>query len=130
MCKEDVKLEPIKISFDGTTYYAKEKANKVGCRLTFSIKGPDDVIKMLESFADEDLYEVVAETKLHPDDEFNFEKGCKIAQAKAENMAYRRLDRMLNRITHRLMGVVDSFCDFSYKSDRVIKHNKEFISKF
>lgn len=130
MYKEDVKLEPIKISFEGATYYVKEKTNKVGCRLTFSIKGPNDVIKMLESFVDEELYEVVAETKLHPDDEFNFEKGCSIARAKAENMAYRRLDRMLNRITHRLMGVVDSFCDFSYKSDRVIKHNKEFISKF
>ena len=126
--KDDVKLEPIKISFETPHFYTKD--DKVFCKLGFSIKGSDDVIRIIENFADADCCEVTAYAKLHPEDNFDINAGMKVARARAESMAYKQFERMLNRITHRMMGVVDSFCDFSYKSDRVIKHNKEFISKF
>lgn len=124
------KLEPIKISFDGTAYYVNEKTNKVGCRLTFSFKGPDSVIKVLSQFADVECCEVLAEATLHPKDRFDVEKGVAVARAKAESMAYRKANNMFKRICGKLADVALSFKNFNDKTIRVIEHNNEYISKF
>ena len=123
-------LEPIKISFDTPIYYVNKKTNKVGCRLQFEIKGPDSVIKVINSFADEDCFEVVAEASLHPDDNFDIEKGTTIARAKAETMAYRRVNRLFKRICGKLANVAIAFMDFDHKALTVINNNDDFLSKF
>lgn len=128
MCKEDVKLEPIKISFETPHFYTKD--DKVFCKLGFSIKGSDDVIQIIENFADADCCEVTAYAKLHPEDNFDINAGMKVARARAESMAYRQFERMLCRITCRLMGVIDQFVDFNEKTHNVIESNNKYIAKF
>lgn len=123
-------LEPIKISFDTPIYYVNKKNNKVGCRLSFGIKGPASVITIINSFTDEDCFEVVAEASLHPDDSFDIEKGKTIARAKAETMAYRRVNRLFKRICGKLADVAIAFMDFDVKSATVINNNDEFLAKF
>ena len=123
-------LEPIKISFDTPIYYVNKKTHKVGCRLSFGIKGPTSVIKVINSFADEKCFEVVAEASLHPDDNFDIEKGTTIARAKAETMAYRRVNRLFKRICGKLANVAIAFTNFDHKALTVINNNDEFLSKF
>lgn len=123
-------LEPIKISFDTPIYYVNKKNNKVGCRLTFGIKGPASVIKVINAFTDEDCFEVVAEASLHPKDRFDVETGTAIARAKAETMAYRRVNRLFKRICGKLADVAIAFSDFDVKTATVINNNDKFLSKF
>ena len=126
--KDDVKLEPIKISFEAPHFYTKE--DKVFCKLGFYIKGSDDVIRIIENFADAECCEVTAYAKLHPEDNFDMNAGMKVARARAESMAYRQFERMLCRITCRMMGVIDSFADFNEKTHNVIESNNKYIAKF
>lgn len=123
-------IEPIKISVTNTTYYLNKKANVVGCRLSFNIKGPDNVIKVIDALFDYDCYEVTAEAHLNPDDNFDFEIGKKVARAKAESMAYNRVSKLLARIAIKMTGVIESFTTFVDKADVVITHNNEYLSKF
>jgi hypothetical protein len=129
-CKYAVKLESVKISFEEPCFYVKEEENKVFCKLGFYIKGPEDVIRIIENFADAECCEVTAYAKLHPEDNFDLNVGMKVARARAETMAYRQFERMLCRITWRLMGVIDAFVDFNEKTQNVIESNNKYISKF
>lgn len=123
-------IEPIKISVTNTTYYLNKKANVVGCRLSFNIKGPDNVISIIEALLDYDCYEVTAEAHLNPADNFDFEIGKKVARAKAETMAYNRVSRLLTRIAIKMTNAIDSFTTFVDKADAVITHNNKYLSKF
>lgn len=127
---DDVKLEPIKISFVNTWFIINEEEKTVGCKLRFNIKGSKDAIKIINDFADDKFREVTAYARLHEGDVFDIESGKKVARARAESMAYRRFERMLCRITCQLMGVIDSFADFNEKTHNVIESNNKYIGKF
>lgn len=132
LCLEDLMsvVEPIKLSVQNTVFYVNKKTNVVGCKLYFDVKGPSDVITALKSYADYPCCEVTAEAHLNPDDNFDVEVGKKIARAKAESMAYRRLANLLNRIAYRMLNVLDSFDDFMYKADSVVDHNNTYLATF
>ena len=123
-------LEPIKISITNTTYYVNTKANTVGCRLSFNIKGPDNTIDIISLLFDHDCYEVTAEARLNPEDNFDYEIGKKVARAKAESMAYKRVSRMLVRIAYKMNEAMMSFGEFIDKAERVIIHNDKYLAKF
>lgn len=123
-------LEPIKISITNTTYYVNKKANTVGCHISFNIKGPDNAINIISLLFDHDCYEVTAEAHLNPDDNFDFEIGKKVARAKAESMAYKRVSRMLVRIAYKMNEAIMSFGEFIDKAERVINHNDKYLAKF
>ena len=123
-------LEPIKISVTSTTYYLNKKANTVGCRLAFNIKGPDAAIEVINALFDYDCCEVTAEAKLNPADEFDYETGKRVARAKAESMAYNRVSKLFARIAYKMTDVLNAFTLFVDKADRVITHNNEYLSKF
>ena len=123
-------LEPIKISVTSTTYYLNKKANIVGCRLMFNIKGPDAAIEVINALFDYDCYEVTAEAKLNPEDKFDYETGKRVARAKAESMAYNRVSKLFARIAYKMTDVLNAFTVFVDKADRVITHNNEYLSKF
>lgn len=123
-------IEPIKLSVRDTIFYVNEKTKAVGCKLYFDVKGPADVISVIKTFTDNSRYEVVAEARVNPEDTYNIEVGKKVARAKAESMAYRQLANILQRITYRLMTVLNSVDDFMYKTDAVIEHNNNYLATF
>lgn len=121
-------VEPIKLSVNKIVYYTKDTT--VYCKMFFNVKGPSDVLAVIDTLVDEDCYEVTAEAKVAPGDAFDLEIGKKVARAKAESMAYRKLFGCLRRLASRLMDVFDAIDEFGYKADTVCNHNEEYLSKF
>lgn len=129
--------EAIKLSITNTVYYTKPivrpdgtPANGVYCKINFVIKGPEDVLSTIDMFADVDCYEAVGQATVNPDDTFDYLIGMKIARAKAESLAYAKVDRLFRRVSGHLANVAIHFLNFQSKSASVIEHNKKYINQF
>ena len=74
----------------------------------------------------------VTETAVaRPEDEFDVEKGKKIARAKAEASAYKHAAKTLYKVMGEALKVLtDSSAEFIAKASIVCKHNKEYIETF
>ena len=96
----------------------------------FNVKAQPDVIATIGALVDEDCYEVTAEARLATGDIFDLETGKKIARAKAESMAYRKLWGCLSRLSNRMLNVLDCIEEFGYKAESVVNHNDEYLATF
>lgn len=126
-------VEPIKLSFTDPIYYTKTNwggTTVVYCKLQFAIKGPSDVLKAIKMFADEDCYESIGQATVEPRDDYDFETGKRIARAKAESLAYKKVNRLFTRICGRLTDTVLMFFRFSDKTEQVVDHNDKYLSNF
>lgn len=129
--------EAIKLSITNTVYYTKpivrpdgSTSKGVYCKINFVIKGPEDVLSVVDMFADADCYEAVGQATVNPDDNFDYHTGMKIARAKAESLAYAKVDRLFRRVSGHLANVAIHFLNFQTKSASVIEHNNKYLSKF
>jgi len=72
-----------------------------------------------------------ATAKCHPDDTFNQELGCKIAEAKAEAKAYKLMANAINKKWAEHMDAIEGLypmkVNFSSKATRCVKHNNKYI---
>ena len=127
-CFVDELIDPIKLSVNKIVYYTK--GTTVYCKMFFKVKGPSDVLAVIDTLVNEDCYEVTAEAKVAPGDTFDLEIGKKVARAKAESMAYRKLFGCLRRLASRLLDVFDAIDEFGYKADAVCNHNEDYLSTF
>ena len=75
-------------------------------------------------------WELTAYATADPDDEFNVDTGMKIARAKAESMAYRRVKNLLSRFVVFDYDFTLKAVKFADKALDMIDHNEEYISKF
>ncbi len=66
---------------------------------------------------------------LHKEDEFNYEVGCRIALAKAERIAYKRVGKGIAEEYKSLTNLIKDLDDFIYKAESMVKHNTEYIKK-
>lgn len=123
-------VEPIKLSITDTIFYTNPKNMSVGCKIYFVIKGPNDVLNIINMFADEDCHEAVAEAHVNPEDVYDVETGKRIARAKAESLAYKKVNKLFSRICGRLTCAAISFMEFNEKSESVVNHNDEYLSRF
>lgn len=71
--------------------------------------------------------ETVGIAKLSPSDVFDEYKGKKIAQAKAENKAYKRALQINKVNTERLFRHIQACALFEIKADKVMYHNEKYI---
>ena len=71
----------------------------------------------------------VGVAKLHEKDEFNYEIGCRIALAKAERIAYKRVGKSMAEEYKNLTNFISDFDNFIYKAESMVKHNTEYIKK-
>ena len=124
----DANIQPIKLSVNKIVYYTKDTT--VYCRMFFNVKGHPDVLTTIDALVDEDCYEVTAEARLAAGDTFDLETGKKIARAKAESMAYRKLWGCLSRLSDRMLNVLDCIDEFGYKAEAVVNHNDEYLATF
>ena len=126
-------VELIKLSFTDPIYYTKPNASgttTVYCKLQFVVKGPNNVLKSIEAFADEDCYESIGQATVDPRDDYDFETGKRIARAKAESLAYKKVSKLFARICGHLTDVALAFMQFNDKAEFIVDHNDTYLSKF
>ena len=123
-------VEPIKLSITDTIFYTNPKNMSVGCKIYFVIKGPNDVLNIINMFADEDCYEATGQATVDPRDDYDFATGKRIARAKAESLAYKKASKLFARICGHLTSVALAFMQFNDRAEFVVDHNDTYLSKF
>lgn len=127
-------MENFKISVLDTDYFVNEKKKCVTCRLNFFIKC-NAFAKVVFNSARDYLgpvgCEVIGVAKMHPDDKFDVEIGKKVARAKAESLAYKKVaDYFTEYIQLYYNKITMPMLEFMGKADYVIDHNNEYIAQF
>ena len=115
----------IKLSFDETNFYCD--GNNVTCELVVGFNAPMAFYLNLGS----PYIKVKATAKCHPDDVFSYEKGKKIALAKAESRAYRLMKNELLRRWSSLLDNIEALAPlknaFIDKALSCVEHNDKYI---
>jgi hypothetical protein len=96
------------------------------CMLTFDL--PDYMINAL-MYAPETNFQVVGVAVCSSEDDFNLEKGKLIAQAKAENEAYRVAGNMLATLKNQIDNLSEALNKPMDDLVEYRKHNETFIDK-
>lgn len=134
----------MKLTFGEPKFYVNEEKKVVTCVIGYRLNYSDSKLcglmaKMGEmkfkSFIDNPLndywWQIDAQAKLDPLDEFDVEIGKKVARAKAESKAYDYVSRCLcsawDSVTEELCDMINNFCD---KAGGVIEHNNRYIDQF
>ena len=126
--------DDFKLSIYDIEYHVNQKKKRVGCRISYRLKGDPKFIAMLYEFIrltmDPVEWELTAYATTSPEDEFNVDTGMKIARAKAESMAYCRVKNLLGRFFDFNHNLTLKAVEFATKAFDTIDHNEEYISKF
>lgn len=67
--------------------------------------------------------------KLHKEDKFDYQTGCRIALAKAERIAYKKVGKILAEEYKNIANFVIDLDNFISKAKNMVKHNTEYIKK-
>ena len=136
----------IKLSFEEPAFYVNMVKRTVTCVLKFKMNSTSDdrynnlwsaLRCMSDHVLDEEANELrysfmVTETAVAgPMDEFDVEKGKKIARAKAEAAAYAHTAKTLYKVLGEALNVLtESSAEFITKASVVYTHNKEYVDTF
>lgn len=121
----------IKISFTDQRIYVDQKRNEVHCVLNFKPLYPPFIQSILTQLGWYASNLIVRSTAyLKEQDSFDITKGKKVALAKAENKAYRKVGRILKLAQEYINLANWQISSFSNKVDFVTNHNVEYINKF
>jgi len=124
----------VKITF-GTPKYVIYGA-ETKCYMPFEVKLPPLMEQIATLLIDKKIIPalpkgVKAIATMHPGDEYDEQKGLKVAMAKAEIDAYAKVYNWLATINDLLVGQVNyKIYDFMEKADTVIEHDINFIKQF
>ena len=119
----------VTLTFRNKNTYHKEGTNgvvcQIDCYLNFDLP---DYLSWADLFNDTRF--TVKEVALcSDDDEFDYEKGKLIAQAKAEKEAYRVAKAMCQTIQDQLATIAEALNSPIAKFDEYAEHNDKFIDK-
>lgn len=110
--------ERIKIKFDDPEFFVNEENRTVTCKLRGVIDMPEGTYR---------VWEDLATARCSPEDEFNIEKGKRIALAKAENKIFKKAQRSLQYLKNDLEYTVNLISGYEINSQSCINHNEEYI---
>ena len=118
----------VKISYDGEPkFYVNELKRTVTCKLSGNLNGPCED----EMWGDVDFpykrISVAATARCHKDDEFDIERGKRIALSKAENELYSNASIEVSKFCEKLDFMRKVCDDFFIKSVRCQAHNIDYI---
>ena len=126
--------ENIKLAFEEPDFRINHKKERVRCILNFSLKGDQKVLQMLSAFyqitKDPLDRTVVVDVKPSNGDAFCVDTGMKVARARAEKLAYRRVAKFLQRyeaLNIEAYKLIDGFLD---KAESTIEHNDKYLKQF
>lgn len=109
----------IKLSTVSTKYETDNKSY-VKCILKTKLNGGKEGIQLPPFYG---------LARLHIDDKFDYETGCRIALAKAERIAYKRVGKSIAEEYKSLSNLISDLDNFIYKAESMVKHNTEYIEK-
>jgi hypothetical protein len=129
-----------KISIIETEYFTNVEKKTVTCKIYYKIRTTDTkmdyVVNCMNMFVDggmyaDCVYTAVATAKTYPGDEFDQHKGEQISRAKAESIAYNRVNLFFKRL-HKWysQNIETAMSEFIEKSEGVISHNNRYIESF
>lgn len=126
--------DKLKVSVYNTKYYINQAKKTVTCVLDFELRGPDRFREILFNFIyltkDPFKWRVVMTARLDPQDEFDSDKGCQVARAKAETSMYLTTAKLLDRFTnYMLYDLLPYANNFQVTASQVVNHNNEYLSK-
>lgn len=126
--------ENIKLAFEEPDFRINHKKERVRCILNFSLKGDQKVLQMLSAFyqitKDPLDRTIVVDVKPSNGDAFCVDTGMKVARARAEKLAYRRVAKFLQRF-QALNFEADKLIDsFFHKAESTIEHNDSYLKQF
>lgn len=126
--------DKLKVSVYNTKYYVNQAKKTVTCVLDFELRGPDKFREVLFDYIyrskDPFQWRVVMTARLDPQDQFDPDKGCQIARAKAETSMYLTTAKLLDRFNNYLLyNLLPYANDFQVTASQVINHNNEYLSK-
>jgi hypothetical protein len=126
--------ENIKLAFEEPDFRINHKKERVRCILNFSLKGDQKVLQMLSAFyqitKDPLDRTVVVDVKPSNGDAFCVDTGMKVARARAEKLAYRRVSKFLQRYEALNFEAAKLIDGFFYKANSTIEHNDEYLKQF
>lgn len=124
----------IKLSFQDHKFYTNPATGQVYCKVKFSINMDGRFQKLLNAFIKATNYPinyvVISGSNLAPGDVFDPEIGKKVARAKAESAAYKRVDKMLQKFMDFTLLMNEDILDFFTKSSETIEYNKTYLNNF
>lgn len=109
----------IKLSTVSTKYETDNKSY-VKCILKTKLNGGKEGIQLPPFYG---------LARLHIDDKFDYETGCRIALAKAERKAYKKIGKILEEEYKSLAKLINNLASFISKAKIMVKHNTEYIEK-
>ena len=109
----------MKIVVKEITYQVK--GNKVSCKIDYIIK--NNVIQRINN-VNQTAFGVAI---CNNEDKFDFDKGAKIALAKAERNAYKDMSKVIKRKMKFAQSIIDDSKSFIEKANKIIIHNGEYI---
>lgn len=124
-------MEKIKLIVDETKFYINEEKRTVACKMSGYVNFPyhNDGCNPFYTF-NHIVDTVVATAKCHPDDDFDIEKGKRIARARAESKLYSKICKGGMRETMRYVFEFEAaHRDFLDKAAGVIVNNGNYIDK-
>jgi hypothetical protein len=77
----------------------------------------------------DDMQPIVGIAKLHPEDEFDMEKGNKIAGTRADIKYHQALARDLKKIKEKIIYELTELDKVIEKEEKTIKHCKQFLEE-
>lgn len=137
--KTNLDFDRFKISFDETkTKVFKNDDNSVTAYLYATVKVPSKTVRFksrkepITLPIDVEQFKIKGKgvARLMPGDEFDFNKGKKIALAKAENSIYKEVNNYLINRMIDLLSFNECVLDFNRKAEEVIDHNNRYIGSF
>lgn len=127
-------MEKIKLAFSDADFRINHKKRRIRCVLDFQVKGDQKTLRMLEAFTkitnDPIEGRVVVDVTPSKDDEFCVDTGCKVARARAEKAAYRRMAKFFGRFATFVRAMTIEIGDFNEKAYNTIEHNDNYMKQF
>ena len=126
--------DKLKVSVYNTKYYVNQAKKTVTCVLDFELRGPDKFREALFNYIyhskDPFQWRVVMTARLDPQDQFDPDKGCQIARAKAESSMYLTTAKLLDRFNNYVLyNILPYAYNFQVTASQVVNHNNEYLSK-
>ena len=118
----------IKLRFNEPEYIIDRENGVVVCKLTFVALWPSYV--EYGNYVLPRVRTVKAVARVGEHDVFDYEVGRKVSLAKAEQKAYRKIQRVCFKAIDECVKAFTTFKQFGIKAEGVINHNNKYIEKF